>query len=74
MVVASIGKHALSAGAVSAERRDETRSGRSREQEDHEPRVVPRGVHDKDRVTEEPCAGKLACTVLEPSGGGDPVA
>ncbi len=41
VVVVSTGKDALSAGAVSAERRDETRSGRNREQEDHESRVVP---------------------------------
>ncbi len=31
-------------------------------------------VRDKDRVTEEPCAVKVASTVLEPSGEGDPVA
>ena len=28
-------------------------------------------VRDKDRVTEEPCAVKVACTDLEPSGAGD---
>ena len=28
-------------------------------------------VHDKDRVTEEPCAVKVACTDLKPSGAGD---
>ena len=28
-------------------------------------------VHDRDRVTEEPCAVKVACTDLEPSGAGD---
>ncbi len=31
-------------------------------------------VRDKDRAIEEPCAVKVASTVLEPSGGGDPVA
>lgn len=40
VVVVSSGKDALSAGAVCAERRDETCSGRSREQEGHESRVV----------------------------------
>jgi len=28
-------------------------------------------VHDRDRVTEEPCAVKVACTDLKPSGAGD---
>jgi hypothetical protein len=28
-------------------------------------------VRDKDRVTEEPCAVKVACTDLKPSGAGD---
>jgi hypothetical protein len=40
VVVVSSGGDALNAGAVSVERRDETRSGRSREQEGHESRVV----------------------------------
>lgn len=32
------------------------------------------GTYDKGCITEEPCDGKLSCTVLEPSGGGDPFA
>jgi RNA-directed DNA polymerase len=32
------------------------------------------GICDKDPIIEEPDAGKLACPVLEPSGGGDPFA
>lgn len=32
------------------------------------------GVNDNHRATEEPDAGKLACPVLEPSGGSDPFA
>ena len=28
----------------------------------------------RDRSTEEPCAAKVACTVLETSGGSDPLA
>ena len=27
------------------------------------------GAHDKGRTTEEPCAGKLACTVLKQRRG-----
>jgi hypothetical protein len=34
--------------------------------------LLYRGVHDKDKVTEEPDAWKQARPVLEPSGGGDP--
>jgi RNA-directed DNA polymerase len=33
-----------------------------------------RGAHDKSQTVEEPDAGKLARPVLEPGGGGDPVA
>ncbi len=29
------------------------------------------GTSDKSRLSEEPCDGKLSCTVLKPSGGGD---
>jgi RNA-directed DNA polymerase len=29
------------------------------------------GAYDKGQIVEEPCAGKLACTVLKTSGGGD---
>jgi RNA-directed DNA polymerase len=32
------------------------------------------GISDKDPIIEEPDAGKLACPVLKPSGGGDPFA
>jgi hypothetical protein len=32
------------------------------------------GICDKDPIIEEPDAGKLACPVLKPSGGGDPFA
>ncbi len=32
------------------------------------------GVSNKDPIIEEPDAGKLACPVLKPSGGGDPFA
>ena len=32
------------------------------------------GICDKDPIIEEPDAGKLACPVLSPSGGGDPFA
>jgi RNA-directed DNA polymerase len=32
------------------------------------------GTSDKRHVAEEPCESKLSCTVLEPSGGGDPAA
>ena len=32
------------------------------------------GTHDKSPLTEEPCAAKVASTVLKASGGGDPFA
>ena len=40
--------------------------------ERHAKRV--KGISDKDPIIEEPDAGKLACPVLKPSGGGDPFA
>ncbi len=36
--------------------------------------VVRGGMHDKHHITEEPCAGKLASTVLETGGAGDGLA
>ena len=32
------------------------------------------GMNDNHQTTEEPCEGKLSSTVLEPSGGSDPIA
>jgi RNA-directed DNA polymerase len=32
------------------------------------------GMSDNHRVIEEPCEVKVSCTVLKPSGGGDPIA
>jgi len=37
-------------------------------------RPTVRRTHDKSDITEEPCAGKLASTVLETSRRGDPPA
>ena len=33
-----------------------------------------KGMNDNHQTTEEPCEGKLSSTVLEPSGGSDPIA
>ena len=34
-------------------------------------RKTATGMHDKHQTIEEPCEGKLSCTVLQPSRGGD---
>ncbi len=36
--------------------------------------AVQRGMQDKHHMIEEPCEVKVSSTVLEPSGGGDPIA
>jgi hypothetical protein len=33
--------------------------------------MVEKGTHDKSQVVEEPCEGKLSCTVLKTNGVGD---